>query len=440
MVEQPHGMRTTTAALTVLLLCATPGMSAPASAAECGTFDGRGCAPESRRVDLADPLFSNPTSITNPLFPISRLHSAVLLGHVDGKRFRTETTLLPGTETVAMNGQQVPVLVSQYMAFLGRDLEEVALDRYAQADDGSAWYLGEDVFDYRNGSVAITEGTWLAGRDGPPAMIMPATPQVGDVYRPENVPGVVFEEVTVTEVGRTVRGPTGPVTGALVVDELHLDGTHEAKVFAPSYGEFRTGGGGDLEALALAVPTDARSGPEPARLQPLATSAEAILESARLRDWQAAAATARRLRSDWRVIRTDAPPWRVGARLHRDLAALDRAVERRRPARLAQTAIDVWASVLDLQLTYRPPALVDVARMHLWTQQLRVHAAARHLGGVTGAVATLEWIRDRVAGTLTATEQQDLDSRLGDIRAATDARNMRAAADHAARLGASLRA
>jgi len=358
---------------------------------------------------------------------------------VDGKRFRTETTLLPGTETVAWNGQQVPVLVSQYMAFLGRELEEVALDRYAQADDGSVWYLGEDVFDYRNGSVAITEGTWLAGRDGPPAMIMPATPRDGDVYRPENVPGVVFEEVTVTDVSRTVRGPTGPVTGGLAVDELHLDGTHEAKVFAPGYGEFRTAGDGDVEALALAVPTDARSGPEPARLGSLATSVEAILESARLRNWPAASATARRVKADWRAVRADAPPWRVGARLDRDLAALDRAVERRRPARLAQAALDVWQSVLDLQLRYRPPAQVDVARLHLWTQQLRVLAAAHDLGGVTGAVATLEWIRDRVTGTLTVAEQQDLDGRLRDIRGAIDARNLRAAGDHAARLGARLR-
>ena len=35
-------------------------------------------------------------------------------------------------------------------------------------------------------------------------MIMPADPQVGDVYRPENMPGFVFEEVVVTAVGVTV--------------------------------------------------------------------------------------------------------------------------------------------------------------------------------------------------------------------------------------------
>jgi len=50
-------------------------------------------------------------------------------------------------------------------------------------------------------------------------MIMPADPQVGDVYRPENLPGFVFEEVTVMAVDQTVEGPTGPVEGALVIQD-----------------------------------------------------------------------------------------------------------------------------------------------------------------------------------------------------------------------------
>jgi hypothetical protein len=72
----------------------------------------------------------------------------------------------------------------------------VAIDRYAQADEGSVWYFGEDVIDYVNGAAAFTEGTWLAGRDGPPAMIMPAKPKPGDVFRVENVIGIVFEALT----------------------------------------------------------------------------------------------------------------------------------------------------------------------------------------------------------------------------------------------------
>lgn len=78
--------------------------------------------------------------------------------------------------------------------------------------------------------------------------------------RPENIPGLVFEEVTVKSVGVTVDGPLGPIQGAILVDELHMDGGHEDKTFAPDYGEFYTAAEGDVEALALAIPTDAASG------------------------------------------------------------------------------------------------------------------------------------------------------------------------------------
>jgi hypothetical protein len=405
----------------------------------CGTYSGRGCAPASKRVDLIRPSFSDSTNITNPLFPISRLHSALLLGHVDGKPFRTETTLLPGTRTVTWNGDQIPVLVSQYMAYLDGRLDEVALDRYAQADDGSVWYFGEDVFDYRNGAIAFTEGTWLAGREGPAAMIMPAEPKVGDVYRTENAPGIVFEEVTVKSVGKTVAGPRGSVEGGMIAEELHSDGTSEDKVFAPGYGEFRTAGGGDLEALALAMPTDALPGPMPSELASLSESAEGILESARIGDWEGAAATLRHMNAAWKTLRAGNLPRMVAARLSDSLVALTRSMRTRKSGQAAQQAIDAAQSVLDLELRYRPPAEIDAARFHLWTQQLRVHAAAKDLAGVTGDVAVLEWIRDRITDTLDPAARGEINSRLLGLRSATDARNLLTAGDHAARLGARLR-
>ncbi|MDQ3227080.1 MAG: hypothetical protein M3Q50_10680, partial [Chloroflexota bacterium] len=176
-----------------------PAAALPAAASCIPNENGGSClptAPESALVDLVVPEFSDPTTITNPLFPISKLHSVVMLGRVDRLPFRTEVTLLPETKTIEWNGQSVEVLVSQYAAFLDGRIHEVALDWYAQADDGSVWYFGEDVFNYEDGAVADTNGTWLAGQDGPAAMIMPADPRAGDVYRPENIPGAVYEEVT----------------------------------------------------------------------------------------------------------------------------------------------------------------------------------------------------------------------------------------------------
>jgi hypothetical protein len=410
--------------------------SATLAPTPCGTIGGRGCAPARERVDLQRPSFSHSTRIANPLFPIARLRSVLLLGHVDGKPFRTETTLLPGSETITWNGEPVQVLVSQYVAYLDGRLVEVALDRYAQADDGSVWYFGEDVFEYEDGAVVATEGTWLAGREGPAAMIMPAKPAVGDVYRPENAPGIVFEEVTVAATGRIVDGPRGTVEGAIVVDELHADGAHERKLFAPGYGEFRTAGGGDLEALALAVPTDALPGPPPDELVALSTRAEGIVEAAHVGDWAGIAAASRLMGANWSALRAESPPPMIAARLDETLAALRRAVAARRSRRVAQAAIDIAQSAYDLELRHRPPAEVDAARFRLWTQQLRVDAVAGDRAAVAGDVATLEWIRDRIAKMVGPKARREVDARLRGLRTATDAGNLSAAADHAARLAA----
>jgi hypothetical protein len=434
------GILAVTLALTA---CDRGGGSGSASsssftATACGTYTGRGCAPIGKRIDLRRPSFSDSTRITNPLFPISRLRSALFLGHVDGKLFRTETTLLPGTRVIDWAGQRVAVRVSQYMAYLDGRLEEVALDRYAQADDGSVWYLGEDVFDYRDGTVAMTEGTWLAGREGPPAMIMPADPKIGDVYRTENAAPVVFEEVRITSVGQTVDGPVGGVHGAIVARELHSDGTHEDKSFAPGYGEFRTAAGGDLEAMALAVPVNAVAAPVPPELRSLSTSAIGILEQARLGDWEAASATLERIRRTWDDLRGRRLPRMVGARLGEDVPGLARAVTARKLRRIGEKAVDVAQSALDLELRHRPPAEIDAERFRIWTQQLRVDADAHDLAGVTGDVAVLEWIRDRFAHALDPAARRALDQGLRELRFAADARNLPAAADRAARLSAQL--
>jgi hypothetical protein len=90
---------------------------------ECGTSNGRGCAPTAKRVDLQRPTFANPTAITNPLFPVSQLRSVIQVGKVDGKPFRSETTTLPATGLVDWYGAKIPVVLSQYTAYLDvRDL------------------------------------------------------------------------------------------------------------------------------------------------------------------------------------------------------------------------------------------------------------------------------------------------------------------------------
>ena len=130
----------------------------------------------------------------------------------------------------------------------------------------------------------------MAGDDTPAAMIMPAQPEVGDVYRPENAPRIVFEEVRVEQIDQNVVGPRGLISGAIKVSELHMDGTRETKVFAPGYGEFSTGQpGGDLEAVSLASPTDTRPGPAPAEFGVLTGATAEIFAAVAAADPQRAA-------------------------------------------------------------------------------------------------------------------------------------------------------
>jgi hypothetical protein len=394
-------------------------------------------APDSKRVDLATPPFSHPTEVTNPLFPISLLHSAVLNGTIDGKPFHTETTLLPYTRALEWPpGHQVEALVSQYTAFLDGKIQEVALDYYAQADDGSVWYLGEDVYDYNeDGVVAFTTDSWTTGQDGPPAMIMPAHPKVGQAFRTENIPGLVFEEVTVKTVGKTVPGPSGPVEGAMVGEELHDDGKTSDKVFAPGYGEFLTKDTDGVEAMALAVPTDALDGPPPAALDELSNGADDGFAAARAKNWQAARTAVETTTRAWDTYSKGGhTPPRLRPPMTRALSALGDAVKARDHDRAATAAIDVAQAALDLELRYKDPDEIDLARFKLWARQAVVDNAAKRLGAVSGDVASLEWTRDRFGDRLDPGDLSGINRELLALREAEVDKDLEAVSKAAAQV------
>jgi hypothetical protein len=423
----------------------TPKAPTTAAAPTCiKPENGTGClplAPDSRRVDLGRPSFSNPTSITNPLHPSSRITQVVYGGQVDGRPFRTEFSRLLDKKTIEWNGQRVAVVTLQYLAFSDGRIKEVALDWFAQADDGAVWYFGEDVFNYERGVVADNHGTWMAGRDGPAAMIMPANPKLGTAYRSENIPGLVFEEVTVKAVDQTVPGPSGPVGGALVVTELHMDGKVEDKVFAPGYGEFSTGSpAGDLEAAALAVPTDARPGPLPAPLAAVSAAVRKAFDTVAANDWTAASAANRDLARAWAAYRTAGLPDLLEEQMTRDLGSLTRAVAARRPAEAHQAVLRVAQNDTDLKSRHRPVVEVDLARLELWARQLRVDAADRDRDAVAGDVATLGWVRDRVRHSLDPATTARLDTQLEGLRGAARTKDLGAVARAAPALLATIEA
>ena len=400
------------------------GTSKPPTNHPCGTETGTGCAPDSQRVDLYEPTFSHPTTVTNPLFPISKLDSVVFLGHVDGKPFRTETTLLPETRILDWQGKKVETLVSQYMAFLDGRIEEIALDWYAQDDRGGVWYFGEDVADFEDGVIYTHEGTWLEGKDGPLAMIMPADPQVGDAYNAETIPGVAWEEVTVKEVGVTLDGPAGPIQGCMIGSELHADGAREEKIFAPGHGEFSTSDKADLEALALALPADALSGSPPAELDTLAKGTVIIFDVVDAVDWTAAGDALTSAKNAWASFGAGELPPLLADQMKVAVAALGAAVDGHDAGAARHQAIAVARLTFDFRLRHRPVTEIDSVRFDLWAAQVLVDGAADDAGGIKGDTATLELVWNRIAQTFDAAKAAEIEGKLGDLRTAADAEDV----------------
>jgi hypothetical protein len=391
----------------------------------CGTQSGTGCASSGSRVDLFEPAFSaKSTQIDNPLNPISNLKSGVSLGVVDGAPFRSETTLLPDTRTVQVRGVAVQLVKSQYMAFSDGRLKEIAIDYFAQDDDGNVWYFGEDVADYdEDGRVASNDGTWFFDKDNAQsAMITAAKPKVGNVWRVEDVAPIAWEEVTVKAIDVTADGPSGPLTGGLLIAELHMDGSREDKVFMPGYGEFRTGtqATNDLEALALMAPIDALRAPLPVALEAMSSASAAVFAAAGANDFTAAATSLASLTGAWNTYQTGQVPPLLKAEMARVLALLETVVDGRVVADTRDEAIALARVIHDLRLRYEPITQVDQVRLDLWLAQVAVDAADGAFGDIRGDAVTAAAVFDRFRHTLATSLAGDIAAKLSQLSAAAE--------------------
>src|SRR3989304_2581519 len=97
----------------------------------------------------------------------------------------------------------------------------------------------------------------------------------------------------------------------MVATETHQDGTLSDKWFAPGYGEFRSTDGPDVEALALASPTDALPGGGPAGVTAVSGGADRIFPSPLVSfgQWERAEREALDMLDAWDAYRAgDVPP------------------------------------------------------------------------------------------------------------------------------------
>ena len=90
------------------------------------------------------------------------------------------------------------------------ELVEDTFDWYAQAADGTIWYLGEDTAEFEDGEVVSTGGSFEAGVDGAlPGISMPGDPTDGMQYRQEYYAGEAEDNGEILSTEEQVDVPSG---------------------------------------------------------------------------------------------------------------------------------------------------------------------------------------------------------------------------------------
>lgn len=135
------------------------------------------------------------------------------------------------------------------------ELIEDTFDWYAQDDQGTVWYLGEETAEFEGGEVATREGSFEAGVDGAlPGVIMPGAPEVGLAYRQEYYEGEAEDNGQILSVAEMADVPAGHYEDVLLTkDTITIEpDVLEYKLYAPGVGPvlvFGVSGGGGREEL-----------------------------------------------------------------------------------------------------------------------------------------------------------------------------------------------
>jgi hypothetical protein len=177
-------MRLARRALVVVLLAAATTVIAVGRPAPPGR--------DARPAHLDPARFT--TRIDNPFWPMTPGSRWVYREtDADGKARRVQVTVTRWTKTVlGIEARVVRDVVTE-----GGRVRETTDDWFAQDAEGNIWHLGEAGREYRDGRARTLRESWQAGVDGAqPAIVVPANPDPGTIYRPGRAATQVLNDGT----------------------------------------------------------------------------------------------------------------------------------------------------------------------------------------------------------------------------------------------------
>jgi hypothetical protein len=190
-------------------------------------------AEEAYKPDIIPADFS--ATVSNPLFnlPVGKL--MVYEGKTEDGLERVEIRIRKDTRKI----MGVDTLIYNDRVFVEGQLVEETNDYLAQHRDGSVWYFGELVDNYKDGTFVDHHGGWIAGEDGAlPGVWIKGKQVVGDSYRMEFQKGKAEDMAKVVETGVSVTVASGTYKDCTKVYEwtpLEAD-AKEHKYYCPAAG------------------------------------------------------------------------------------------------------------------------------------------------------------------------------------------------------------
>ena len=177
----------------------------------------------------------------NPYFVLRPGYQETLEGLEDGKAGRLRITVLD--ETARIGGVLTRVVEERETS--GGELVEVSRNYFAiDPQTRDVYYFGEDVDNYRKGTIVGHDGSWRHGTNGARfGLMVPGTPKTGMKYFQEQATGVAMDRAEIVSITMSVKTPAGTFERCLKTKEttpLEKFAT-EYKVYAPGIGVVKDG-------------------------------------------------------------------------------------------------------------------------------------------------------------------------------------------------------
>ena len=216
--------------LLIAAMSATGTLVLPTALAQAGNLCNAVYNPVISAADFTDSR-GRPNNIDNKYFPLVPGTTFVYQGtNKAGETERVEVRVTNQKKTIL----GVTATVVRDEVTVDGQRVELTFDWFAQHDDGTVWYFGEDSTEFPSGAKT---GSWEAGVNGAkPGIIMQANPQVGQAYRQEFAAGVAEDFAEVRSLDAAVSVPKFSGEALNTRDGTCLEPGLENKYYASAVG------------------------------------------------------------------------------------------------------------------------------------------------------------------------------------------------------------